>query len=164
MSWFSRKQDTSEGPKGPAATRSFASGGIEIVGPWARVSLPIHADGGGFLVVGGGYFSLTNKGTVPDRLIGASSPAAEHVGIHAINVVGEGLRMGERESGLALPPGTTLMLKPRGYHLLLTGLKAPLEPGSQAPVTLAFEKAASLDIELVVTAPGPVGMQTLYAV
>ncbi len=154
MSWFKRSRDTAEGPKGPAAARSFVLGGIEVTGPWARASLPASADGGGF-------FTLTNKGTVPDRLIAASSPLAERVEIHFIKVVGDGLRMREREGGLALPPGTTLTLKPRGYHLLLTGLKAPLEPGSQAPVTLAFENAGKMDIELAVEAPGPVGTQTL---
>ncbi|MDP1752777.1 MAG: copper chaperone PCu(A)C [Reyranella sp.] len=154
MSWFNRSRDTSEGPKGAAAARNFVLGGIEVVGPWARASLPATAEAGGF-------FTLTNKGAVPDRLIAASSPVAERVEIHAITVVGDGLRMREREGGLALPPGTTLTLKPRGYHLLLTGLKAPLEAGSQAPVTLAFENAGSLDIELAVAAPGPVGTQTL---
>ena len=69
--------------------------------------------------------------------------------------------MREREHGLALFPGTTLTLKPRGYHLLFMGLKAPLEPGSQAPVTLAFENAGKMDIELAIMAPGPVGTQTL---
>jgi copper(I)-binding protein len=154
MSWFNRSRDTAEGPKGPAAARSFVLGGIEVAGPWARASLPASADGGGF-------FTITNKGTVPDRLIAASSPLAERVEIHAIKVVGGDLRMREREGGLALPPGTTLTLKPRGYHLLLTGLKAPLEAGSQAPATLTFENAGSMDIELAVAEPGPVGTQTL---
>ncbi|NDH62597.1 MAG: copper chaperone PCu(A)C [Alphaproteobacteria bacterium] len=154
MSWFNRSRETSEGPKGPAAARSFVLGGIEVVGPWARASLPATAEGGGF-------FMITNKGTTPDRLIAASSPVAERVEIHAITVVGDGLRMREREHGLALFPGTTLTLKPRGYHLLLTGLKAPLEPGSQAPVTLAFESAGKMDIELAIMAPGAVGTQTL---
>jgi copper(I)-binding protein len=154
MSWFSRKRDTSEGPKGPAAARSFALGEIEVVGPWARASLPATTDGGGF-------FTLTNKGTVPDRLIAATSPAAERVEIHAITVVGADLRMRQREGGLAISPGTTLILKPRGYHLLMTGLKTPLAPGSQASVTLTFENAGSLDIEMAIEAPGPVGTQTL---
>ena len=154
MSWFSRKRDTSEGPKDSAPARSFTQGGIEVVDPWARASLPATTDGGGF-------FTLTNKGTVPDRLIAASSPVAERVEIHAITVVGPDLRMRAREGGLALSPGTTLTLKPRGYHLLLTGLKTPLEIGSQAPVTLTFEKAGNMDIELAVRAPGPVGTQTL---
>ena len=158
MSWFSRSRDTSEAPKGPAAARSFVLGGIEVSGPWARASLPAYE---GEVVFAGGFFTITNKGTAPDRLIAASSPVAGRVEIHAITVVGAELRMREREGGLSLPPGTALTLKPRGYHLLLTGLRTLPEPGSQAPVTLAFENAGSLDIEFAIAAPGLVGAQAL---
>jgi copper(I)-binding protein len=154
MSWFKRSSEAPEGPKGPAATRTFVLGGIEVVGPWARAALQGVAEGGG-------YFTIANKGTVPDRLIAASSPAAERVEIHAITVVGDGLRMRQREGGLALPPGVTLPFRPRGYHLLLTGLKAPLAAGSQISVTLTFETAGNLDIELPVLEPGPVGTQAI---
>ena len=154
MSWFKRSSEAPEGPKGPAATRTFVLGGIEVVGPWARAAVLGVAEGGG-------YFTITNKGTVPDRLIAASSPAAERVEIHAITVVGDGLRMRQREGGISLPTGTTLTFKPRGYHLLLTGLKAPLEAGAQVSATLTFEAAGTLDIELPVLAPGVVGTQAL---
>ena len=154
MNWFRRARDTSEGPKGPAATRSFVLGGIEVAGPWGRAAVPPVAEGGV-------YFTLTNKGAAPDRLVSASSPLADGVEIRAIHVVGPDLRMGVREGGLALPPGTTLTFKPRGYHLLMTGLKAPLGQGSSAPVTLTFEKAGNLDIELAIEPPGPVGTQAL---
>ncbi len=165
MSWFNRSRETAEGPSGPATTRSFVLGGIEVVGPWARASLPRKAEDGhdGDHPGGGGYFTITNKGAVSDRLLSATSPVAERVEIHAITVVGDGLRMRQREAGLALPPDTTLILKPRGYHLLLMGLKAPLAAGAQASITLAFEKAGTLDIECAVAEPGPVGMQTLLS-
>jgi copper(I)-binding protein len=112
---------------------------------------------------GAGFLTLTNKGAVQDRLIAASSPAAERVEIHAIKVEGPGLRMRERENGLALAPGVTLTLKPRGYHLLLIGLKAPLELGALMPVTLTFEEAGKIDVELVVAAAGAVGLEALIA-
>ena len=69
--------------------------------------------------------------------------------------------MRPREDGLALPGGVTLTLQPRGYHLLLIGLKAPLAKGTRLPVTLTFEKAGSIDVELLVEAPGPVGNEVL---
>ena len=62
---------------------------------------------------------------------------------------------------LAVAPGVTLTLQPRGYHLLLTGLGAPLILGARLPVTLVFEKAGSLAIELVVEEPGPIGQEVL---
>jgi copper(I)-binding protein len=149
MNWFRRSREIPGGPPA-AASLSYKLGEIEIGSPWARESS--HGTGSG-----GGFFTLANKGAVADRLIGATSPAAERVEIHAIAVEGSGIRMRQRENGLALSPGTTLTLRPRGYHLLLVGLKAPLEEGARAAVTLTFEHAGSIDIELVAAAPGPVG-------
>ena len=109
----------------------------------------------------GGFFTLTNKGPEPDRLVAASSPVAEKIEIHAIKVVGGDIVMRPREDGLVAPAGVTLTLHPRGYHLLLIGLRAPLVPGSRVAVTLVFEKAGSFDVELLVEAPGPVGNEVL---
>ena len=100
---------------------------------------------------------MTNTGAAPDRLVAASSPVAEKVEIHAIKVAGSSIVMARREDGLALAAGVTLTLQPRGYHLLLIGLKSPLVVGGRVPAALIFEKAGSIDIELTVEAPGLVG-------
>lgn len=153
MNWFRRSRDPlPDSP--PAAARSYTLGEIDIGSAWARAGSPEASEGAGF-------FTLTNKGVAPDRLIAATSPVAERVEIHAITVVGSGVRMRQRERGLVLTPGLTLMLKPRGYHLLLIGLRTPLEPGTRIAATLTFEKAGSIDIELVAAAAGPVGEKTL---
>ena len=133
-------------PSVPAATL----GSIEIHRPWARPSSETPRQAGGFCV-------LTNKGAEPDRLVAASSPAAEKVEIHAIKVVGPDIKMCPRDNGLAVPAGATLTLQPRGSHLLVVGLSAPLVPGAHLPVTLTFEKAGRIDLEFLVEAPGLVG-------
>ena len=127
---------------------------IDISRPWARMSAtePHQA---------GGYFTVTNKAREADRLIAAESPAAEKIGIYGIRVVGYGIQMLPMEKGLGLPSDTAITLKPRGYHLFME-VKAPLAQGQKVPVTLTFEKAGTLRIELVVEAPGPVGNQTLW--
>lgn len=154
MNLFRRARGALDGSPDAAASRSYTLGEIEIGNPWARAS---STDAG----TGGGFFTLTNKGAAPDRLVAAASPAAERIEIHAIKVVGPELKMREREGGLVLSSATALTLKPRGYHLLLTGLKKPLEEGGRIAVTLTFEIAGSLDIECTVAAPGPVGQLTL---
>jgi copper(I)-binding protein len=133
----------------PAATR----GSIEIHRPWARqaVETPERA---------GGFFTLINTGTEHDRLIAASSPAAGKIEIHAIKVLGPDIGMRPRDS-LAAPAGVTVTLQPRGYHLLLIDLGAPLVQGARLAVTLVFEKAGSIDVECLVEAPGPVGNEVL---
>jgi hypothetical protein len=65
------------------------------------------------------------------------------------------------ENGLRVPAKTTLELKPRGYHLLMLDLPAPWPVGSRVPVSLEFEKAGTIDVELVVEAHGPVGVEAL---
>jgi copper(I)-binding protein len=108
----------------------------------------------------GGFFTLINAGTEPDRLVAASSPAAAKIEIHAIKVLGSDIGMRPRDS-LAAPAGVTLTLQPRGYHLLLIDLRAPLVEGAHLAVTLIFEKAGSIDVEFLVEAPGPVGAEVL---
>ncbi len=154
MAWFRRSRDILLGPPAVAVSSNYTLGGIEIGSPWARAPSPATGDGAGF-------FTLTNKGAASDRLIAAVSPAAGRVEIHAIKVEGSELRMRQLVDGLALSPGATLTLKPRGYHLMLIGLKTPLEQGARITVTLVFEKAGSIDIELVVAAPGPIGQKAL---
>jgi hypothetical protein len=140
--------------RGPEPAPAATLGSIEIRRPWARPALQTPAEAGGF-------FTLTNAGAEPDRLVAASSPAAETVGIHAIKVVGGDINVRPRENGIALPAGVTLTFQPRGYHLLLIGLRAPLSAGGSLPVTLIFEKAGHIDIELAVEAPGLVGNEVL---
>ena len=154
MNLFRRARGVLTGSPDAAASRSYILGEIEIGGPWARAS-SVDAS------IAGGYFTFTNKGRTPDRLVAATSPDAERIEIHAIKVVGSGLLMRQREGGLAVPPDTTLTLKPRGYHLLLVGLKTPLKEGGQIAVTLTFEHAGSLDIDCAVAAAGLVGEETL---
>jgi len=127
---------------------------IDINSPWMRTSASVAQQAGGF-------FTVTNKGREPDRLIAAESPVAARVEIHGIKVVGAGITMRAMEKGLGLPPDTAITLKPRGYHLFMLELKKPLTKGERVPVTLTFEKAGSRQIELVVEAAGPVGNETL---
>ena len=61
------------------------------------------------------------------------------------------------DNGVAMPAGYTITLKPRGYHLLLLGVKAPLAKGSTVPVTLTFEKAGAVTVEFAVEEPGLIG-------
>lgn len=64
------------------------------------------------------------------------------------------MRMRELEGGLAIPPGATVALAPGGLHLMLMGLKTPLKQGEKVPVTLVFEKAGTIDVELAIAAMG----------
>lgn len=145
LKWLRR----SEQKEVPAASL----GKLQIVKPWARTS-PSKPD------IAGGYMTVVNEGEA-DRLVSASCPAAPSVDIQAIRVKGPRLEMQKMDAGLVIPPANRQILKPRGYHLLMSGLASPLAVGSTVPITLVFEKAGSVTVECAVEAPGPVGSQAL---
>ena len=131
----------------PAFARDYKLGAIEIGQPWTRTTPPTAEAGGGFLV-------LKNTGTTPDRLIAVKSPAADKVEIHEMKMDGNIMRMREVERGIEIPPGATVELKPGGFHVMFMGLKAPFAKEAKVPLTLVFEKAGSIDVDLMVQAMG----------
>jgi copper(I)-binding protein len=131
----------------PTIAQDYKVGALEITRPWTRATPATAQSGGGFLTV-------TNKGTTPDRLISARSTVSAKVEVHEMRMDGNVMRMRELEKGLEIPAGATVMLKPGGYHIMFMGLKAPFAKDAKVPVTLVFEKAGSLDIVLDVEALG----------
>jgi copper(I)-binding protein len=109
-----------------------------------------------------GFMTLANTGAEADRLLAAASPMAEKIEIHGVKVVGPDIAMRPLEKGVGLPADTTITLRPRGYHLMMWGLTAPLAKGQRVPVTLTFEKAGSRQVELVVEGQGTIGDETLH--
>ena len=131
----------------PASAQDYKLGPLEIAHAWTRATPPTAQAGGGFL-------TITNKGTTPDRLVAVRSTASDKAEIHEMKMDGNVMRMRELDKGLEIAPGSTVELKPGGYHIMLMGLKAPLAKGTKVPVTLVFEKAGSVDVELAVEAMG----------
>jgi periplasmic copper chaperone A len=130
-----------------AAGADFTVGSIEIGNPWTRAT-PKGAD------VAGGYMRITNKGSVPDSLIGGSSAAADRFEVHEMSMVDGVMKMRPLAKGLEVKPGETVELKPGSFHIMLMGLKQPLEKGRKVKGTLIFEKAGKVDIEYAVEAIG----------
>lgn len=108
--------------------------------------------------VAGGFMTLVNTGTTADRLLRVSSDAAREVQMHESRVEGGVMRMRPIIDGVTVPAGGRVEFKPRGLHLMLVDLKAPLVAGTRVPVTLEFAHAgritASFRVEaLAVPAP-----------
>jgi len=130
-----------------AFAHDYKLGSLEITRPWARATAPTAP-------AGGGYLAITNKGTTPDRLVSVSSPAAQTVQVHEMKMEGNIMRMREVDHGLEIAPGATVKLAPGGFHLMMMGLKGPFKQGTTVPVTLVFEKAGRIDVELDVGSIG----------
>jgi periplasmic copper chaperone A len=131
----------------PAAAHDYRAGDIAIGHPWTRAI-------GAAAPTAAGYMSLRNAGTEPDRLVGASSPRARSVEIHQMTMTDGVMRMRPLGAGIAIPPGGTAWLRPSGTHLMLIGPAGPFARGEAVPVTLRFERAGEVTIELEVAAAG----------
>jgi copper(I)-binding protein len=135
----------------PARAQEVKAGDLVITQAWGRATP-------GGAKVAGGYLTIENKGSTPDRLIGGTVDVAAKVEVHEMATKNGVMTMRQLDSGLTIEPGKTVKLAPGGYHLMMLDLKSPLKKGDQLPVTLEFEKAGkvtvSFDIEGV-GAPGP---------
>ncbi len=124
----------------PAALAAdFKVGAIEIKNPWAPATPPGAR-------VGAGYFTITNTGAKPDRLVGATAAVAGRSVVHEMTMVGNVMRM-RPVKGVDLKPGQTVEFNPDSFHVMLENLKQPLKQGETIKGTLTFEKAGPVDIE-----------------
>jgi len=109
-----------------SASPAFAqSTSIQIEKPWARAT-PAGAK------TGAAYMTIDNKSGQPDRLTGASSDVAKTLQIHEMKVVDGVMKMREIPSGLPIPAGGSVTLKPGGYHVMLIGLNKALKKGEKS--------------------------------
>jgi len=116
---------------------------LMIMDPYARASTPSSKSGAIFLEV-------MNAGPA-DRLVGASTPAAGRTMLHTHQEDANGvMKMIHVDEGFEVPEGGTLQLKRGGKHVMLMGLTGPLEQGDTVPLTLIFEQAGEISVDVPV--------------
>ncbi|MEX2476681.1 copper chaperone PCu(A)C [Marinobacter sp.] len=114
---------------------------VSIEHPWSRPTPPGTP-------MGVGYMAITNSSDRDITLISVTTPRAGKVTIHESLMTDGIMRMKPLTAGLPIPAGETVELKPHGYHMMLEKLTAPLEEGERVPLTLDFDGADDLDVEL----------------
>ncbi|TIS27249.1 MAG: copper chaperone PCu(A)C, partial [Mesorhizobium sp.] len=128
----------------------FKVGDLKIVHPWSRATPPGAK-------VAGGYFSITNTGSSPDRLLSISSEISAKTELHEMGVKDGVMTMRPVSGGLEIPAGGKVALAPGGYHLMFVGLKRQPKQGKTFPATLTFEKAGTVAVEFAVEGMGETG-------
>jgi copper(I)-binding protein len=131
----------------PAGAQETKAGDLVITQPWSRAT-PAGAK------VAGGYLTIENKGSAPDRLVTGAGDVAGRVEIHEMAMNIGVMTMRPLDKGLTIEPGKTVKLAPGGYHLMLMDLKNPLKQGEKVPLTLEFEKAGKVTLSLDVQGVG----------
>ena len=132
-----------------AGSAAAQTGQIEVKNAWARATPGIAENGAAYLTI---------VSPVADRLTGVSTPEAKKAELHNMTMEGGIMRM-RPLSGVELPAGQPVTLKPGGTHIMLMGLKQPLKQGESFPLTLSFEKTGSKEVTVAVEGPGAMGPQ-----
>lgn len=117
---------------------------ITVTDAYARAASPAAKSGAAFM-------QIINSGPEDDRLIGAASEAAVKVELHTHKDMGGGaMRMMQVEEGFSVPAGGMHALARGGDHVMMMGLTAPMVQGETVTLTLTFEKAGDMVVEVPV--------------
>ena len=132
----------------PAQAEDFKLGSLEIEQPWARASAGPARNGAAFLVI-------HNSGAA-DRLVAAAGDVAKRVELHTHKMEGDVMKMRQVEA-VEVPAKGMATLQPGGYHVMMIGLVEPLTEGGSFPLTLTFEKAGEITVDVQIEAVGSMG-------
>lgn len=117
---------------------------IEVHDAYARASTMISESGAAFMVI-------HNHGGPDDRLMSARADISERVELHTHLEDQNGvMRMVEVEDGFELPTDGEILMERGGHHVMFLGLNEPMEQGDTFPLTLVFQQAGEVTIDVVV--------------
>ena len=128
------------------SAQALAQAAPKVEAAWARPTVDGQAAGGGFLKITGGASA--------DRLLSVSAGVSKTTELHTMEMDGNVMRMRPIEA-LDIPAGATVELKPGGRHVMFMGLAQPLKVGTSFPLTLRFEKAGEVKVDVQVAAQAP---------
>jgi copper(I)-binding protein len=132
--------------------------GVTVDGAWARTSPAGAVNGAVYLrITADADDALTGAAVASDVAVSAEvhetvmgSPSASGTG------AGASPTMSMREvARIPIPAGTTVEMKPGGYHIMLLGLAEPLVRGGTISVTLSFEQVGPVTVEVPVADTAP---------
>lgn len=118
-----------------------AHDGVHINDAYARASA----------MSGAVFFEIENHQTDDDRLMSVATDAAKRVELHTHESDANGvMQMRHVTEGFAVPGNGSHVLARGGDHVMLMGLTGPLATGDTVSVTLTFEKAGVVTIDVPV--------------
>jgi len=133
-------------PWAAASAQSSTQPFVEVVAPYVRAVPPGVPNSAAFM-------TLRNTGSRALTLVGASSPVAQAVELHA-HQMNDGVMSMRRIDEIAIAPLGKVVLKPGGLHIMLIGLTRALKPGSPVELTLHFADGSKKKLAAPVVMPG----------
>ena len=126
--------------------QNHEKGEIQVRHPWSRATPPGAK-------VGVAYMEIRNSGSQPDKLVSISTKVAQRVEMHITERQGEVMKM-RQVKAFEIPARESYALRPGSSHLMLVDLAQPLKKGERFTMTLRFERAGEIPIELEVQEAG----------
>lgn len=127
------------GSPAPPSTRATHEG-VHAASAWARATPPMAT-------VGAVYLELDNQASRPDTLVSVSTPVAPRAEVHR-TAHEDGMARMRPVSPFTLGAGERLQFGPGGVHLMLMDLPQPLSEGDRFDVTLGFEHAGEITVQV----------------
>src|SRR5262245_621370 len=119
---------------------------IQLGNAWAR---PTRGEAPGSV-----YVAINNKGSADDRLVGAFTDHAAMAMVHQSELV-DGVAQMRVAGEINVPAGKRIEMVPGGTHIMLEGLRAPLQTGDSFDLVLKFKKSGDRRVSVdVVKAEG----------
>ncbi|WP_296188174.1 copper chaperone PCu(A)C [Pseudomonas sp. UBA1879] len=127
----------------------YEKGPLAIAHPWS-MELPPNAP------TVAAYFVIKNGGADADRLLSVDSPIAGTAQLHE-HVHQDGLMKMQQVDTVSIPANGTVTFAPMAYHVMLLDLKdrSKLTTGQRFPLSLHFEKAGDVTVEVAVQKEAP---------
>ncbi len=98
-----------------------------------------------------GYVTIKNDGKTEDRLVSAACACAAKATLHTMVMKGGQMEMAEAPNGFVIAPGQSVVFAPGGNHIMFDGVNTGLNDGDTQTITLHFEKAGDISIDMPVT-------------
>lgn len=105
---------------------------VTALDPWVRATV----DG---QVMGGAFVTLKNDGASTAVLESAQSNVAHHIELHHMQNT-DGMMQMVQISAIEIPAQQSVVLAPKGLHLMLMGLKRTLRAGETVPFVLIIKQ------------------------
>lgn len=131
-----------------ANAHDYRVGELHIEHPWSRAMPPVAP-------TAAAYFVVHNQGREADRLLGVQTAVAAKAELHE-HLHADGVMKMQQVQSVEIPAGGEVRFAPMGYHVMLFGLQQQAKDGERFPLTLRFEKAGAVEVDVVVQMEAPV--------
>lgn len=130
----------------PGIVQPVAMAGMIAVSE-PRVRLPANG-----LDQSAAYLTLTNQGTIPDRLVRADSPQARKLELHAHIQTGDGMLTMREIDYIDIPTNGSIALTPGDLHIMVKGIKPALKLGETMSIRLTFASGNTAQFQAPIVA------------